>query len=238
MSEEHPIPKMMLMTSNVLGAMEEADQNIAPLPEQLEAKPGDYGMIAFGSSTIEHDLVIAQILDPFDRADQFPDLQDRLWKGYVLCRWLSLNDPDGDIGWFSRVKFVPVTKEQYEEIEVWFTEHKAPDQVPEWLDDIYTGYNVRIHAQAPDRVPAVIPCEACGSFKNQLHIRTLEKYSGRAGKIVKNDQPLYYILSDPEHKEETTAHLHCKECGHRTQINPDHLGGNHDEGPSVHIHRL
>lgn len=238
MSEEHPIPKMMLMTSNVLGAMEEADQNIAPLPEQLEAKPGDYGMIAFGASTIEHDLMVAQILDPEEHKETFPDYEDRLWKGYVLCRWNSLGDADGDIGWFSRVKFVALTKEQYEEVFGWFKEGKAPEAVPDWMDGIYTEYTMAIHDQAPDRVPTVIKCDSCGSAsKNELHIRVLQKYSGRAGLIERDGKPTYYLISEEDRKEETAAHLHCQNCGHRKQIDVKHLGDSHT-AVNVQIHRL
>jgi hypothetical protein len=222
MSDEHPIPRMMLMMSNVLGKMEEADSKIPPLEEQQALSEGDLAVIAFGSSPMEHDLVVAQLLNPEEYKTTYPDYETRLLKDRALCRWQSIQDRAGDIGWFARAKLIPMNQEQYDLMLAWFDQddHK---QVPDWLDALYSSYTMKIHEQAPDKVPSVVQCTKCEGMNTELHTRELIKHKGRAGLLERDGKKQYHMISDPQHKSEKTVHIHCKDCGHRDHIDPTEI---------------
>lgn len=218
--DEHPLMAMMLRSSNVLGNVENMEENLKPLPYQYELKPGDVGLIATGNTPMDHDLVIAKILDP-EQVGGFNDWVIRVQKSYVLCDWRAIQDYEGDIGWFSRVRFVQITPEQYAEVAGWMDRDELPETLPEWLTKVYVEYTQAVHAQAPDRVPQATRCEKCGKSSVELHVRQMTKISARAGDVEKDGQHHYTMVSDQEFTQESTVHLHCTECGHRKHIH-DH----------------
>jgi hypothetical protein len=214
---QNPIMAMMLQTSNLTGNVSDFEAEVKPLPVQYAAVPGDKGIIASSENPIDSDFAVAEILDPAEYAEQFPDWEQRLQNSYILCGWFSLADPEGSVGWFSRVKFIPISEEQYDETLKW-QEGEWPDDPPEWLNDIYTWYTDSMHARVPDRIPTTVKCPECGSNKTDLQIKKIYTASARAGVVERDGEVKYVHISGVEKDGEGQARIVCESCSHTWRI--------------------
>lgn len=198
--------------TNVVGALSYHD-DLSASEEQLALGPGDPALAVGLHSELEGDMVAVRVLDPGVFASTFPDYQERLQRGYALCLWSSSEDPLGDIGWFSRVRLIPVDEEKHATVSDWFENDTIPDDPPKWLQEIFNGYTGDIAVQAPDMVPRQLPCGECGEYKVTLYVGHTTMYRTPAGAIQQDNIPkIAAMMSDLSYKCETTAILYCEGC--------------------------
>jgi hypothetical protein len=174
---------------------------------------------------VEQDFTLLKLLDPEEHKDAFPNWEERLQRSYVLCEWLSNDDPEGDIGWFSRVKLVEITEEQYAEVKTWIREDALPDEPPDWLDEAYALYTERLSKMAPDDVTVNVLCGECGSRKVEIHIYHAIRKAAPAGQVEKDGKTVFLPMGHRGSSDcVAQIHLHCQDCNARRDLDDDEIG--------------
>jgi hypothetical protein len=206
---------MMLQTIDALGTTERLD-DYRPNEKQFALKAGDYAIVAATSSGIDAEISIGQIVDA---EGLVPDWEERLFKSYLPMKWYAKDDITGEIGWFSRVKLIPITEEQFKEVYGWITESGFPDDYPEWLIRIYEDFTDALHQQQPENIPKRAICRLCGSKDTEIHAVHTTRIAVKAGEVDFKGEPRYVGISHPQGKCETEAHIHCRGCNGRGELN-------------------
>lgn len=205
------------IASSKLVAESVETEDLRCYPAQYAIKPDDYVVVASTNAVIDNDLTVAQVLDPEQYADEFPNWQETVHRSYVLCRWHSLLDPEGDVGWLQRVQLCPIAKEHYDQLLEWTTSNTHPEDAPDWLKAYYAEFNSELSKVTPNEIPAEITCEKCQTLGMKFHAANLVQLRGKAGKLVRDGKEIY-VPTDRETKVEAQAHLHCDECGHTIDL--------------------
>ena len=138
---DNPMLGLMLNQISFLGSSTMMDdEDIMPIPDQLSFSAGDMAIVGSSSCPAEEDFAIVQCLDPAQFADLFPDWEERIQlSGYVLCTHFSRKDPELTMGWFSRLKVMPISPQEYAEALTWM-EVGFPDDAPEWVTACWRKY--------------------------------------------------------------------------------------------------
>ena len=219
--------QFLIKQSNLLGGMRDMEKNVMPTEAQFALQPGDVGIISTGGNAMDHDMIVAEILNPEEYAESFPDWEARAkhpLTPYLLCSWKGATDPAGDIGWFASIRFIKLLPEQYAEALGWIVNEELPEESPSWLTDYFEQYTRDVHAQSPSKIPVVVSCERCQKSNTEIHVRSLHKMSARVGKVVGPDgEDLYTTISDQEEGTEHAVHVHCKDCGFRKHLNSEQV---------------
>lgn len=220
MTEGNPILAMLLHSSGFLGPALDHEENLKPLPRQFDLGIGDKCLVATANTPLEEDFTVLEILDPEEHAKTFPNWEER-WglNRHVLAKYFSLEDQEGDIGWFARVKLVPITDEQYEEASTWRL-GEFPDEVPEWITEAFTAYTDELSKLDPAVIPVLVTCPnaQCGSREVHLHVLAQKKFDVRAGEVQREGKTLYVPTNDPAVEEKWVAHLKCVTCGATAEL--------------------
>jgi len=204
---------LALAQSGLVADAKDLDENLKPSPDQYAIKPGDVAMLAGSTAKVDQDFTVVKILDASEFAGTYPDWETRLQNSYVLCQWNSASDPEGDIGWISRVKLVEIEQEQYDQIRVWIdSEDGPPDQVPSWVTEAYNRYIERLSDTTPGAIPKPATCGLCGSRNVEIHAVHMVTLSATAGVLTKDGKTTYTIIGSDERSCEHAAHLHCNDC--------------------------
>lgn len=213
---------VVLAKSNLIAEGLAIDETVKPFPAQYAMGPGDVALVSGNNSMIDHDFTCVRLLEPEEHKDAFPDWETRLQNSYVLCRWNSAEEPDGDIGWFSRVKLIQISLEHYTQIIAWLSdkENGLPDHPPEWLQEYYNEYTDALARSSPGMMPTRVSCAKCGGRDVELHAIHSTRIAASAGEVVTNGKTTYVPLS-PETECETEAHLHCRTCNARGDLSDD-----------------
>ena len=212
--------QMMLRHSDIIGQSEELDKRIKPMAWQYDIEAGAKGFVAAGDARIEYDFTCIEVLE-VDEAQQqrFPDWQTRMLppSPMLLCRWFSIQDPEGDIGWFSRIRIVTLDDEQYEEMRAWQMSG-FPDNPPAWMNDRFLEYTNELHQQDPVHLPEQVTCPRCNGFKVELReVRQLTQIC-RAGKLEREGEVRFVPISGLGANEEVSAQLYCPDCEHQMDL--------------------
>lgn len=223
MSDDFPFNLQLMFAfrkTDIVGDLSYHDE-LKPSKIQLALAPGAPAVAVGLQSELEGDMVAVRILDAEAHAHEFPDYQQRLDWGYALCMWSSDEDPLGDIGWFSRIRLIPVSEEQHTEVTGWFDEGVLPDQPPGWLNEIFSKYTNTISVQAPSAIPVKLPCGNCGETNVSLYISHMTMYKVPAGTIQDEGSPYFAgMMSKLQHHCETKSHLCCDDCKAMVEIDP------------------
>jgi len=210
-TDPHPIMAIMLAASSFVGQAAEVEDEILPLPEQFAFGPGDAGLMASANIPLEHDFAVLRGIDPEKHVETFPDWEERVLKSFVLCEHFSRDDPEISIGWFSRLKVMPISTYRYRQARKWLKDG-FPEEIPAWAHQYYLKYTDGLAAHAPDRVPKVVVCPNCSSREVELRVSRRIVYSGRVGTLHKEGTELYVPVSEPTVEDTHYAQLHCTDC--------------------------
>jgi hypothetical protein len=211
---------VILAKSNLVGERE-LDEKLKPFRAQYDLGPGDTAILSTAESLIDKDFTAVKVLTPEDHAAEFPDWEERLQNSYVLCRWNSEQDPEGDIGWFARVKLIQVAEEHYNLTQLWVAEKNFPESPPAWLAEYHNAYADNLNEVSPGAVPVTPTCPECGSRDVQIHAMHIHRMAGQVGEVVKDGQTKYIVRHDPTTDSTTEAHLHCMGCNARGDLDDD-----------------
>ena len=201
MTEPHPLMAMLLNQNSFVGEGINVEAEIQPLPEQLAFGIGDAAILATAQTPLERDFAVLKGLDPKEYAETFPDWEERMLGvnnagqgSFVLCEHFSADDPETSIGWFSRVKLMPISAERYAETVTWI-ENGFPKDVPDWVHEYYQRYTDALNERAPERVPHTVVCPECGSRDVDLCVTRTVTYTGHAGQLLKDGQERYITIA-------------------------------------------
>ena len=218
MTDSHPLMALLLNQNSFVGQGIEVEAEIEPLPEQLIFGPGSVAILATASTTLERDFAILKGLDPEKHAETFPDWEERMLGvnnagqgSFVLCEHFSAEDPLVTIGWFSRVKLMPISQDRYEETRGWIDDG-FPPQVPQWVQDYYQTYTDALSERAPQRVPHTVECPECKGRNVELNVSRRVVYRGHAGVLRDKGKERYITLNDTDTTENHVAVLQCLDC--------------------------
>lgn len=221
MSDENPLLALVLASNSFLGAAEAVEHEVMPLDTQRDLKPGDAAVVAHAATPLERDLTIVKLLDAEKYSQNFPDWEERVTlKSYVLCEAFSADDPEPHLGWFSRVKLLPITRYRYTQARFW-TKVGFPEEFPDWVLAAHDGYNDAIAEQAPTRVARAASCEECGKRKVFLEVWRYVKYSGRVGHRTIDGEEKLVPIQDADVEEHYTPTLTCRDCGYSRKLTDD-----------------
>jgi hypothetical protein len=211
---------MLFSSQSFVGESENVENTIMPLEEQLNWGPGDHAMVAQANTPLENDLVIVRGLDPTNYADKYPDWEERMLNSYVLCEYFSALDPELSIGWFSRLKLMPIKAYRYKETRGW-RKNGFPKEMPEWILKYHDAYTEQLAQHAPETVPRPVHCPNCDSTNIELvAVRKLE-YKARAGFLNIEGREIYVPVTDVDESSTHVARLHCKDCDSKADLTDD-----------------
>src|SRR5436190_10077785 len=165
MSDQNPLMAFMLESNSFTGPAEDIENQVLPIPEQMEFGPGDVGIMAMANTGLERDFTVIKGLDPAKYAETFPDWDQRPL--HALCKYFSVNDSEEKVGWFSRLKLMKISTYRYRETRRWRTEG-YPEVFPDWVEDCYTKFADALAQAAPELVPRAVSCPKCHKRKVQL----------------------------------------------------------------------
>lgn len=209
---EHPILALMLEQNSFLGSSTNMEDDIMPIQAQLDFGPGDVAMLGASQCPAERDFALVQCLNAEDYAETFPDWQERVEvRDYVLCTHFSRADREISIGWFSRLKLMPIDYEHYEEALGWIATG-FPEDAPDWVNQYWRTYADELNKLAPDKVPSSVTCEICGSHEVGLEITRKSEYKGRAGRVVVDGHEIFIPITDPDETHTQVGQLVCADC--------------------------
>lgn len=210
----NPMVGMSLAKMDVITTIIQTDE-IRPIPAQFNMGPGTTAVVASSISGDDESLTVAKILDPEEYKDRYPDFGDRLLNSYVLCKYHEappFNEPDGSVGWFSRVKLIELPEEHYAEILGFIEKDVFPPSPPSWLSEAYDKFNVELSAVSPDTVPAPIRCPNCGKYDVNLHIEHVVSLVTDVGILTREGEQAMVPTGDHDHSCMSTAKLVCTKC--------------------------
>jgi hypothetical protein len=213
MTEEHPMMALLLEGHSFLGMAEKVEDEVMPLESQLGLGPGDVAVVAHAATPLENDLTIVKVVDPEQHEGEFPDWQDRvLVKSYLLCEAFSHADPEPHLGWYSRLKLLPITRYRYYQARRW-QKTGFPDEFPTWVVKAHDDYQDQLAEMVPSLVPKPVSCDSCGKRDVFLKVERQVTYQGRAARILKDEVMKYVPLTDADVEEIHVTHLICNDCG-------------------------
>lgn len=217
---------LILAKSELVGERN-MDDGLKPFQAQYDMGPGDLAIVSTAESFIDRDFTAVTLVDPAEHTEEFPDWEERLQNSYVLCQWISERDPDGDVGWFARVKLIAVAEEHFSNIKEWVAKQNFPESPPAWLTGYYNEYQDSLAQVTPGAVPVTPTCPNCGSRQIQIHAMHVQRLAAQAGELSKDGQVKYVARHDPTMDCTTEAHLHCMDCNDRGDLDDDDWEGEH-----------
>src|SRR5262245_16588291 len=207
----NPLLAIMLGANNFVGGAEVVENEIRQLPDQLAFGPGDAAVLAAANTALERDFGVVYAIDPEEHAEEFPDWEERMLNSFVLCEHFSRNDAQVSIGWFNRLKLLRIPKYRYKEARRW-VKNGFPEEIPEWVNKVYTKYTDQLADMAPDRVPKSVKCPNCKSRQVQMIVVRTVTYEARAGVVQQEGKDHYVSLEDPDQTSTHTVNLVCQDC--------------------------
>lgn len=229
MTEPNPIMMIMLQANSFVGGSESVD-HLRPLPQQLAFGPGDAALLAASDTPLERDFGVLRCVDPSKHAETWPDWEDRVLGlnasegqgSFVLCEHFSRDDPTISLGWFSRLKILPISTYRYRQTRSWLKQG-FPQELPDWAAKVYQDFTDELSQFVPDRVPRSVVCPNCGKREVDLKISRRIVYHGRAGMLIHEGKERFVPIQDPQIDDSHVAQLICTnpECRTPAELEDD-----------------
>jgi hypothetical protein len=201
---------MLFEHQSFVGPAEGIETEILPITQQMDFGPGSGAIMAMANTALENDLVIVKGLDPSKYAEEFPDWETRHL--HVLCQAFSREDPELRIGWFSRLKLIPISTYRYRQARKWLKEG-FPEELPDWVDDYYTEFADHLSVAAPELVPKVVQCPNCKKRNVSLEVTRRLDYMCKVGVLQHEGEDMYVPITEVDDQSTHTAQLRCLDCG-------------------------
>lgn len=218
--ESHPLMVMLFGNNSFVGDAEKVENEIMPLEDQLNFSIGDAAIVAQANTQLENDLVFVKAIDPAKHVEDFPDWADREMNSFVLCEFFSAGDPELNIGWFSRLKLMPIKAYRYKEARSWRV-NSFPNEMPGWILDNHERYTEALSAHSPETVPRSVHCPNCPSTDVELVVVRKLEYKSRVGVLTIEGRELHVPVMDPVETSTHVAKLHCKDCDSTATLEDD-----------------
>jgi len=219
---------IVLEKSNAVG--DQDAENLHPTPRQYALGPGDWAITAGSNTDLDQNLQLVHLVDPADHAEEFPDWEDRVMgvdrPAHVLGYWydkLRGEEPIEGLGWFPRVKLIPITEEQQQLFWEWTHEGDFPDTMPEWMEELFRTHTDELAKASPGEVPRFVRCGECGGGKVILQLRHDITWSIPAGEVVEDGQIKYCPAGQHATDQSKSARLHCIDCHASMELGPEEL---------------
>ncbi len=209
--EAHPLMVMLFGNNSFVGDAEKVENEIMPLEEQLSFSVGDAAIIAQANTQLENDLVFARMIAAEEHAETFPDWAEREMNSFVLCEYFSAADPEFSIGWFSRLKLLPIKAYRYKEARGW-RKNGFPTDLPDWILKNHEKYTDALSQHSPGTVPKNVRCPNCNSTDIELVVVRKIEYRSRVGSLTIEGHEFFVPVMDPVETSTHVAKLHCKDC--------------------------
>jgi hypothetical protein len=220
MSEAHPLMVMLFGQNSFVGDAEKVENEIMPLDEQLSFTVGDCAIIAQANTQLENDLVFVRALDASQHEATFPDWSEREMNSFVLCEYFSATDRDISIGWFSRLKLLPIKAYRYKQARGW-RKNGFPKELPDWIMTNHERYTEALAQHSPSTVPRPCHCPNCNSTDVEIVVIRKLEYRGRVGTLVIDGHEFFVPVVDPDETSTHVARLHCKGCDSKADLGDD-----------------
>ena len=225
MSDDHehsPDPLMVLLFSqnSFVGAAEKVENEIMPVDEQLSFTVGDAALVAQANTQLENDLVFARAINPEQHQETFPDWADREMNSYVLCEYFSAEDPEFSIGWFSRLKLIPIKAYRYKQARGW-RKNGFPREWPDWIRDNFEKYTEVLAERSPDTVPRPTHCPNCQSTDVEIVVVQTNDFRGRVGSLTIDGHEFFIPVTEPKETTTHVARLQCNNCDSQATLADD-----------------
>lgn len=220
MSDEHqahPIMVMLFGQQSFVGGAEAVENEIMPLDEQLSFGLGDCAIIAQANTQLENDLVFAQAIDPAEHQETFPDWAEREMNSFVLCEYFSAEDPEFNIGWFSRLKLLPIKYYRYKQARGW-RRNGFPSVLPDWIMANHEKFTEALSQHSPGTVPRSVHCPNCNSTNVEILVVQTVDYRGRVGTLTIEGHEFFVPVVEPVESTAYTAKLRCVSCGSKAKL--------------------
>ena len=218
--EAHPLMVMLFGQHSFVGEAEKVENEIMPLEEQLTFTVGDCAIIAQANTQLENDLIFAKMLDASQHAETFPDWAEREMNSFVLCEYFSAADPDFSIGWFSRLKLLPIKQYRYKQARGW-RKNGFPDELPDWIMKNHEWYTEQLAEHSPGTVPRSVHCPNCNSTDIELIVVRKLEYRSRVGSLTIDGHEFFVPVMDPVETSTHVARLRCKGCDSKAELTDD-----------------
>jgi len=215
--EAHPLMVMLFSQQSFVGDAEKVENEIMPLEEQLAFSAGDCAIVAQANTQLENDLVFVKALDASAHEATFPDWSEREMNSFVLCQFFSAADPDDSIGWFSRLKLMPIKAYRYKEARTW-KKKGFPTEMPEWILQCHDKYTEALSQHSPETVPRSVHCPNCNSTDVEIDVVRKLQYRSRVGSLTIDGHEFYVPVTEPEETSTHVARLHCKSCDSKADL--------------------
>lgn len=215
--EAHPLMVMLFGQNSFVGDAEKVENEIMPLDEQLAFTIGDAAIVAQANTQLENDLVFARMLSASDHQETFPDWAEREMNSFVLCEYFSAADPNFAIGWFSRLKLLPIKNYRYKQARSW-RKNGFPTEMPDWILKNHEWYTDRLSAHSPGTVPKNVHCPNCNSTDIELIVVRKLQYQARVGSLTIDGHEFFVPVMDPEETSTHVAKLQCNNCDSKADL--------------------
>lgn len=219
--DEHPVMALMLEHNSFVGRAVKVEDEITPLPNQLDFGPHSTAIVAMANTMLEQEFTVVRGLEPADHAEVYPDWEERMVRrDHVLCESFSRRDNTITIGWFHRLKLIPIPSYRYKECRSW-RKNGFPDELPPWVQNLYRGYSDALSARAPDKVPRQVTCPECGERKVELVVTRRLTYKAMAGQVESEGKDKFVPLAQPDEDSHHVAQLRCPDCEATADLNDE-----------------
>ncbi len=213
----HPLMVMLFGNNSFVGEAEKVENEIMPLENQLAFGVGDTAIVAQANTQLENDLVFVKAIDASAHETTFPDWSEREMNSFVLCEYFSAADPDFSIGWFSRLKLMPIKQYRYKEARGW-RKNGFPSELPDWILKYHEKYTESLSQHSPGTVPKSVHCPNCDSTDVEIDVVRKIQYVARVGSLTIDGHEFYVPVMDPEETGTHFARLHCKNCDSKADL--------------------
>lgn len=190
---------------------ETTDHSVKPIPRQFALQPGDYAAAMTSESIVDRELSIMQLVDAEEHKDKFPDYDHRLMRSYVLADWKGAHDPNKSLGWFARSRLIPLTSDEYVEMDAAIENKSILNDAPDWFIERFREITDELAQGQPDLVFTRATCGRCGGREVSLHW-TVEVEGASVAVVHQVDGKDVYAPRDLAGKIGWHAHLHCNDC--------------------------
>lgn len=199
------------------------ERSAAPMQEAL--KTGDCGFQMRDDGLYDDPLTVVEILDPVNVT---PDWQERVSRGYFYCRWHSVENPEGDFGWFARIFTLPLSKATYNTIVAemhqmnghaekgYFDSSAYPE-----MDRTYREWSSQ-EAEKEEKISPV-KCESCFSVQVEVKVDHISHVRGSAMWNTLDSGEIKLVPVSKVSDCENIASMTCLDCGWTREIEESEL---------------
>lgn len=206
------------------GMAHDPAEDFMPSAIQGAIEPGDF--VGVTSSKDSDEFTVAEVLNPEDHAETFPDWKERVEiNSYVCVKAYKESEPNGFLGWLPRTRLIKVTKDQFDTMIGWVRGAEKEPNPPIWLTKLYNETLAAMAEANPEDMATPIRCPDCGSVAVTVTIHHDHKNTycmgNKPGEADQNvEAKALYVVSPYRENHNTESFLDCLDCFYHLEL-PD-----------------